>query len=77
MPAEGGHPRPMLPASGFAALDAMVRPRSVAIIGASDDATRIGGRQKLTVMTSPTMPHCSNGRVCRLRLSKAIPPISS
>ncbi len=44
MPAEGGHPRPTLPASGFAALDAMVRPRSVAIVGASDDATRIGGR---------------------------------
>jgi acyl-CoA synthetase (NDP forming) len=44
MPAEGGHARPSHTAAGFAALDAMVRPRSVAIIGASDDATRIGGR---------------------------------
>ena len=44
MPAEGGYSRPSQPASGFAALDAMVRPRSVAVVGASDDATRIGGR---------------------------------
>ncbi len=44
MPAEGGHSRPSHTASGFAALDAMVRPRSVAIIGASDDPVRIGGR---------------------------------
>ncbi len=28
----------------FASLDPLVRPRSIAIIGASDDATRIGGR---------------------------------
>ena len=28
----------------FAALDALVRPRSVAVIGASDEAARIGGR---------------------------------
>jgi acyl-CoA synthetase (NDP forming) len=44
MPAEGGQSRASQTAPGFAALDAMVRPRSVAIIGASDDATRIGGR---------------------------------
>jgi acyl-CoA synthetase (NDP forming) len=31
-------------AHGFAALDALVRPRSVAVIGASDEAARIGGR---------------------------------
>ncbi|HZF74357.1 MAG TPA: CoA-binding protein, partial [Acetobacteraceae bacterium] len=29
---------------GFRALDRLVRPRSVAIVGASDDPTRIGGR---------------------------------
>ena len=40
----GGPARPMPPASGFAALDAMVRPRSVAVVGASEDPTRIGGR---------------------------------
>ena len=28
----------------FSSLDAMIRPRSLAVIGASDDATRIGGR---------------------------------
>ena len=28
----------------FSSLDAMIRPRSIAVIGASDDATRIGGR---------------------------------
>ncbi len=44
MPAEGGPARPLRPEAGFSALDAMVRPRSVAIIGASDDGTRIGGR---------------------------------
>lgn len=44
MPAEGGQARPSQSASGFAALDALVRPRSVAVIGASDDPTRIGGR---------------------------------
>ena len=31
-------------AHSFAALDALVRPRSVAVIGASDEAARIGGR---------------------------------
>ena len=30
--------------AGFASLDALVRPRSVAIIGASDEPARIGGR---------------------------------
>ncbi|MBL6453885.1 acetate--CoA ligase family protein [Belnapia sp. T6] len=30
--------------SGFASLDALVRPRSVAVIGASDEPARIGGR---------------------------------
>jgi hypothetical protein len=30
--------------TSFAALDALVRPRSVAMVGASDDPTRIGGR---------------------------------
>ena len=44
MPGEGGSARPPRSEGGFSALDAMVRPRSVAIIGASDDATRIGGR---------------------------------
>ena len=44
MPADGGPLRQDTPGSGFAALDAMVRPRSVAIVGASDDPTRIGGR---------------------------------
>lgn len=28
----------------FSSLDALIRPRSIAVIGASDDATRIGGR---------------------------------
>ena len=36
MAADGAH--------GFSALDGMIRPRSVALIGASDDPTRIGGR---------------------------------
>jgi acyl-CoA synthetase (NDP forming) len=36
-------PAPAGPAD-FAALDALVRPRSVAIVGASDDPRRIGGR---------------------------------
>ncbi|MDO9710176.1 acetate--CoA ligase family protein [Paracraurococcus lichenis] len=31
-------------AAGFASLDALVRPRSVAVIGASDEPARIGGR---------------------------------
>ncbi|WP_211867947.1 acetate--CoA ligase family protein [Neoroseomonas terrae] len=44
MPAEGGHPDIAPRGTAFAALDAMIRPRSVAVIGASDDATRIGGR---------------------------------
>ena len=44
MPAEGGHQTNAPRRTGFAALDAMIRPRSVAVIGASDDATRIGGR---------------------------------
>ena len=30
--------------SGFASLDPLVRPRSVAVIGASDEPARIGGR---------------------------------
>jgi acyl-CoA synthetase (NDP forming) len=44
MPAEGGHQAIAPRSNGFATLDAMIRPRSVAVIGASDDATRIGGR---------------------------------
>ena len=44
MPAEGGYPNTTPRGTAFAALDAMIRPRSVAVIGASDDATRIGGR---------------------------------
>lgn len=44
MPIDGSPVRPSLSESRFAALDAMVRPRSVAVVGASDDATRIGGR---------------------------------
>jgi hypothetical protein len=44
MPAEGGPLSAVNPAANFAALDAMIRPRSVAVIGASDDGTRIGGR---------------------------------
>ncbi len=44
MPAEGGHKMHAPRSTSFAALDAMIRPRSVAVIGASDDATRIGGR---------------------------------
>ncbi|MEO3472547.1 acetate--CoA ligase family protein [Roseomonas sp. CAU 1739] len=44
MPAEGGYPNTAPRGTAFAALDAMIRPRSVAVIGASDDATRIGGR---------------------------------
>ena len=32
------------PPPGFASLDALVRPRSVAVIGASDEPARIGGR---------------------------------
>lgn len=51
MPAEGGHARPNSPLADFSALDGMLRPRSVAIIGASDDATRIGGRP-IAYMTS-------------------------
>ena len=38
----GGHPSTG-PAT-FASLDPLVRPRSVAVVGASDDPTRIGGR---------------------------------
>ncbi len=30
--------------AGFASLDALIRPRSIAVIGASDDPARIGGR---------------------------------
>ncbi|GGJ39621.1 acetate--CoA ligase family protein [Neoroseomonas lacus] len=44
MPAERGNPDIAPRGTAFAALDAMIRPRSVAVIGASDDATRIGGR---------------------------------
>lgn len=44
MPAEGGYLNTAPRGTAFAALDAMIRPRSVAVIGASDDATRIGGR---------------------------------
>lgn len=44
MPAERGHPDIAPRGTAFATLDAMIRPRSVAVIGASDDATRIGGR---------------------------------
>jgi hypothetical protein len=44
MPAEGGPLSAGNSIVDFAALDAMIRPRSVAVIGASDDATRIGGR---------------------------------
>ncbi len=44
MPAEGGPLSAVKSAADFAALDAMIRPRSVAVIGASDDGTRIGGR---------------------------------
>jgi acyl-CoA synthetase (NDP forming) len=51
MPAEGGHAHTAPRGTAFAALDAMIRPRSVAVIGASDDATRIGGRP-IAYMTS-------------------------
>ena len=32
----------------FASLDALLRPRSVAMVGASNDPTRIGGRPSPT-----------------------------
>ena len=44
MPAEGGPLSAGESTVNFGALDAMIRPRSVAVIGASDDGTRIGGR---------------------------------
>ncbi|MBX6376263.1 MAG: acetate--CoA ligase family protein, partial [Acetobacteraceae bacterium] len=47
MPADRGtitQPATGPAAAGFAALDALVRPRAVAIVGASDDPKRIGGR---------------------------------
>ena len=43
MSVDGGGSPSARPAT-FASLDPLVRPRSVAVVGASDDPTRIGGR---------------------------------